>query len=287
MENTKKFFKASYCLIKIHWKQIWAFILFVVGIYYIKVNYDVIATNPNFINIIIVVFTFTLGVLPIVTEINVFGFSLKKELYQTKADFENKILDLKMQITNANNNTNSNYNLLFSPVSSVKNLEELLTQLSSSQQEENSSDKAELGMAAEGEVRYPDYSLEDGSDLNNILFKARRDIEIEIRKALNKLDLPYELGLIRNLGNLKERKYIDSNQYDLFKNVIQLCNRGIHGENVDEQYIIFVRNATPKLLHILETIDFKERIECHTCGYSGERTLGARCPNCGSYLIDG
>ena len=286
MEKIKKFFKSGFCFFRIHWKQIWAFILFAAGISYIKVNYNNIETAPNLINIIIVLFTVTIAVLPIVTEINVFGFSLKKELYQTKTDLENKILDLKMQIVNANSNANSNYNLLYSPVSSVQNLEELLMKLTSSQQEANSSDKAEQGMVAEDEVRYPDYPVEDGSDLNTILFKARRDIEIGIRKALNKLDLPYELGLIRNLINLKERQYIDSSQYDLFKNVIQLCNRGIHGENVDEQYIIFVKNATPKLLNILKNINFQDKIVCCRCGYRGDQSFGNRCPECGNYLDD-
>ena len=112
----------------------------------------------------------------------------------------------------------------------------------------------------------------------------------------NKIYLPIaNNSLILKVDLLYKRKIINSNMMDLITSVTKVCNIGIHGEIINDDYIEFVMASTPSINDYLDRLEIPiekkddpsiDQIECFRCGYQGERSFGNRCPKCGAYLDD-
>lgn len=263
--------------IKLIFKCIWGTVLLILGIYYICTNYKRIVVSMNLMDKAIIAGVFVLIFLPFVSEVSLMGFSLKKEIKNTKQEVKEGLVDLRSQIvdikaiTMQNNTQTLNIGYLPSKDEMSKILEE-------NNEMKISEEKAIYGSENENKFRVSDDSV--------YLFKVRFTLDKLIDELLNKEHIFSHETAIRRLKN---SKLISTNLLNQIIQVRNICNRGIHGEIISKEYIAFVRKIVPNLYKQLEqaakhTGD-KYYIVCPRCKFSGYSEYKNSCPSCG-YVFD-
>lgn len=130
---------------------------------------------------------------------------------------------------------------------------------------------------------YSDMAL---SDKNLFLFKVRLVIEKKLDELLIKYSMKGSQKSSVNIGRLRYHGLLSIEAEDKLTKVISICNRGVHGELVDDDYITYVEA-------ILEEIDndllkppksdegkMDRFVVCTRCGYAGASPYDNFCPKC-------
>lgn len=209
---------------------------------------------------------------PLFSEMEFMGIKLKKEVEKAAKEVKDTVSELKIQIMElrlSNSNANS-LSLTFSgDVPSRKELSEVMN-----------------GQRSQGdEIVKPINPDEIVTDETVYLFKVRLTIEQALRKFCDRLNYDGRCGIDRLLGYSVECGLLDRKTADYAKQIIAICNRGIHGEIVSNEYIEFVKSMLPKVLRqINETtsrLGYKFYFVCPRCKYSGYSEYENVCPDCG------
>lgn len=200
------------------------------------------------IGIVFLLFT----IMPFFYEIDVFGFKVRRELNQidnkvnkTNLELNSKLLELKQNISlnNSNNLYFGDYNI------SDERLQTLMQEYASKNNNEvkNIEDKISVEESALlcFKVRY---------NLEKVLTKIAYQNDIEMNKT----------GLGQTLYNLYKREVIQGNLYSVLKEMIALCNRGIHGESLSKKQRDFIEGTYEGITRELEYLhDNYNKFELH------------------------
>ncbi|HDM8146029.1 TPA: hypothetical protein P0E33_004885 [Vibrio harveyi] len=239
-----------------NFKTLWWLILVVVIGYYFYGRYDqLILGKPSYFDTIAFIIWVGICLAPIFQEMDLFGVKLKQQVEQFQKDMFHQLAILKTEITssievsNANQN-NISVNAASEPLkdSDLKKIEKRIDQL----------------MEQKG-IKISQPNLPDIDDVKIEMFKVRSAFETLVQER------PYNIGnsvaytaitpqsfsprrhtLGRELDDLMRNTYISKDILSSVKEIISVCNTAIHGGELTESQLHFVRTSAPKLYKALE-----------------------------------
>ena len=236
---------------KISW---WILLLGITGtILYYRVN-AIISGKSVPIDILVFLIFIVLMLVPIFSEIELFGIKLKKEIEELKKDISIKFGDIKNEIRNNQTQTFNATIKGFGPPPPDNKLPELEKEIDRIVSEKLEKIGAPPELKLKGRIHVPD---------NNILmFKVRYNIENELRRIWEQrfLDNENEINrryqpVIKIIQDLTKYELIDKNFYYILKEIISICNYAIHGEKVTDKQVKFVSKNAKQVLDYLRQIN--------------------------------
>lgn len=225
-------------------KKWWYCVLLVLSsLYVFFYRYDIYELSDlNAMNLIFITWLVLL-LLPLLSEVEILGVKIKKEIEETKSE----IKELGYQLTElklSNNNSNVTNNYLSGPLPSKEELQKY-------------SDK-QVDQAKEKATNYStDLSNEIDSMKSEVpqqstyLFQIRYNLERAVYNLCVKNGYRRYPIMRRMLEQLKEQNLLSSEQFNLINNIISITNRGIHGEIVSNEYIEFIKSVYPDIHRFL------------------------------------
>lgn len=250
------------------------FLLFISTFYVIKYRFDIYEMKElDARNLIFILWIFLLGI-PLFSEIEIGAVKLKKEIEKARIDAKNSIDELKCQIQEmkvANTNTLVVNN---QPLPSQDELSQLQKQA-----------EADKSVKNGGEIEF------NVAEDNIYLFQVRLSIEKKLLTLCNFFQYNERKSMYTMTQFLIKHEVIDYRIAGLIREVINIANRGVHGEIIDSSYLQFVKETYPVIENNLDkNIDFYTNnnyyFACPRCGYSGPSKYNNICPKCGFVLDD-
>lgn len=211
-------------------------------------------------------------VLPLFSEMDLFGIKLKKEVYKATEEVKEKIMDLKLQLIQSQQLSNS--------IAIDLGNQWLPTEKKMKILKENIQKKAEEN---------PHFTVENqkmsrGNEKDFLYI--RLIIEKYITELMDKMGCSERIPLSEALKILFKSDILDAVIYDLINQVLKIADRRVHGEIVSEEYINFVAEAFPQIEANLKQINNEFiYMVCPRCKYSGYSKYENVCPKCG-YIND-
>lgn len=256
-------------MLKKHWWYI--FLLIISSVYVFRYRYDIFQmTELNAQNLIFILWLVLLG-LPLFSEIEIGNVKLKKEIEQTRAEVKESIGELKLQILDMKvSNVNSNTFFLNNPPLPSK------YELSQLQKHAEYDNSLEFPTSADFKI----------SGDNVYLFQVRLSLEKQLSALCNMFQYGERRSMYSIVQILVQHEVIDRNTAGLIREIINIANRGVHGEIVDNDYLQFVKKTYPMIKRTLDAAyNFYSNnsyyFECPQCHYQGPSKYSNVCPKCG------
>ena len=212
--------------------------------------------------------------MPLFSEIEIGNLKLKREIEETRAEVKESIGELKYQILEMRiNNTNSNSNTVVlgtQPLPSKDELSEMQRHVDKSQ-----------------DIRFENEVTFNVTEADIYLFKVRLDLEKQLLALCKMFSYNERKTMHSMINTLIQHEVIDYDMAGLIREIVNIANRGVHGEIVDNEYIQFVENTYPMIKKRLkkEYTYFTNNsyyFECKKCHYQGPSKFRNECPKCGS-----
>jgi len=192
------------------------------------------------------------ALLPLIVEINFFGIQLKRHIDELRDEVKEEISTLRAEIQNNNTNKNQlNQNLVVSPGpppdSQLKDLEHRFTQVV---------ERALRSVGAPSpQNQAPVISRVD--DKVALLFSARYQIEKELRRIWTTRFQDQgrrPVPAISIATSLVNGELIPADFAHAIRDVYAVCTPAIHGEDISDAKLDFVRDLAPKIIATLKEI---------------------------------
>ena len=227
--------------LKIIW---WVIILLITSTtLYLRYN-DIISGNAVHFDVFIFIIWVAIMLAPIFQEVNIFGLKLKQSVDELK----HQITEVKNEIHNKIT-FSPTLNLNPSDENKIKDLEEKYSKLLEDKLKMSGKD------ASDDDI----INFLNVPDINQFLFATRYRIEKELRRiwenSIGDIERRKRTSLIKILQELINNQIIDKNIYGVLREVIAISNYGIHGEEIFENQINFIKDIAPKLIATLEEIE--------------------------------
>lgn len=225
-------------VIKKRWWHI--FLLIISSIYVFVYRNDIYQmTELNSHNLIFILWLILLF-LPLFSEIEIGSVKLKKEIEQTRADVKESVGELKHQILDLKiSNNNAMYVYNYQPLPSREELSQLQVNIMPEDNEH---------FITKDEPQIPNDNV--------YLFKVRLDLEKQLFALCNLFQYEVQYNERRTMYSmvqfLIQHEVINRNTAELIRKILNIANRGVHGEIIDNDYILFVKNTYPKIQKVLE-----------------------------------
>ncbi|HFU76236.1 MAG TPA: hypothetical protein ENK66_08330 [Arcobacter sp.] len=186
---------------------------------------------------------------PLFSEFELFGIKLKQEIEDLKKNIDIKLGNIRNDINNTQTVTN-NFAGINAPSSdeTIKKLEKKLDEII------NNQSKPE------------DFSLENSSlesmtfvpENNIMMFKIRFNIENEIRRIwqikFSEKENRYK-PIVKMMNELVTYNIINQDLYNILREVLSICNIGIHEDKLTEKQVSFVMKHSDEIIHYLKNFD--------------------------------
>lgn len=265
------------CWILKNIKSLWCSLLFILGVVYITLNYTRILFSPTIIDYFIISGTVILAFWPIISEITIVGFSVKKEIQNTKQEMREALIDLKGQLIDIKTTTTQNTTQYFGS-----------DFLLSKSEINNAINK--IHPAPESDLEKIDNNPFEVTDETLYLFKVRFSLEKYLNNIFTRLGYTETVPLIRKIDILFQDNIINAEMKQNIKQLLSICNRGIHGEIISKDYIEFIEKIIPQIYRELnkftQRLGYKSIISCPICKYAGYSNTENVCPKCGHVTND-
>ena len=225
-------------------KVFWYIVLLCAGTAYVVLNRKAIyqLDKMNAVNVIFIVWLVVL-ILPLFSEIELFGIKLKKEVEKVKedvSDSKKEIKDVKDQLIDLkiSNSVSAVVNVAMQPLPPAESLSGYSRSYSP------------------GAVRTAS-AEEQGEGILGISFQSAVLSQIKTGFEKNLSEICRMSGAAEGtaadmLAGLKNRELIDSSELSLLSLVFQIALRGFYGEEIREEYFIFVRDALPEVNQLFQ-----------------------------------
>ncbi len=258
-------------------RKCWYLLLLVVSSWFVYQNRVVVLNfefeNFNSISLVFILWLVLL-MLPLFSEMELFGVKLKKEVEKNRAEVKDSInelktqmLDLRISNTLANSQSISIYT---SQLPTDKEVKETL---------------ADVAKTPRQGIEQEKQSIDDFvSETSIYLFKVRFTLEKILSALCEKLSYSGIPNTNRMLTYVLKSGLIDKKIADYISQVNAICNRGIHGEIISDEYIQLVEALLPKILSELNSITsrfgYKHYFVCPRCKFSAYSDCENECPVC-------
>ena len=223
---------------------IWWFLLVGFFAYLLYQRYEfIIRGTATGTDIVIFVILIALAAIPLFQEVSIFGVSFKKKIDSLRNDIEKQIFSLRSEIKNVI--------YLYPPTpppdSELASIEERIRPIIGQTLKELGMEKP---VPITEETRVP--------DVTQFLFSIRYAIENELRRIFNvrweSLVKEGYLSIPQMLRELYDLKKVEPQIHDAIREVNAICSAGIHGKEVSEKAVNFVRDVAPGLLASLRAV---------------------------------
>lgn len=252
-------------------KKVWWFLLTVLGIIYIVRNYSNLNTTSTSLDMLIIYATIVLIFMPLISEISLMGMSVKKQIENTRKEMHDEIYKIRNDIINIKQSNTNNNDISIDLSGVLPSKDKVESDLRKHEEESQTidTDKSEFNDISE-DILY--------------LFKVRFSIETRINEIIEKLNLPSSTIFVE-LNKLLKKGVLNVDTYGILQRILSICNRGIHSEIIDQEYITYVRTLYPsitsELTELDESIKGPHYCVCPRCKYQGYSEYSNVCPNCG------
>jgi len=234
-------------------KILWWWILLLLITYFLFTRYsDLIAGKATPADIIIFLVWISLWLLPLVSEINILGIMIKKEVEAIKRDFTEKIEAIRNEIQNSidvRSQFNPHLTLQMPPPDSqLPTIEERV-------RSEIQRAMLQYGIQ-QSSVEQDQITV---SESETYLFSVRNNIERELRRIYSQF-FPNDTrerytSVIAISRVLTNNEIISPGLAEAIRQVYRSCSAAIHGEDVSEAQVNFVRDTARELLSTLRAIN--------------------------------
>ena len=254
-------------------KQKWWYLVLLIlsTIYVFYYKYDIYQLKElNTMNLIFILWVVLL-LLPLFSEMELFGIKLKKEVVKAKAEVKEDLNDIRMQIMDlkiSNSNANTiNFGNGFLPT------EQKLKELA-----ESSAKKTDITLDAKVPNKFELEIAEEGI----YLFKVRLMLEKSLTDLCEKTGYNGHKSMYEMMRHLTRCEVLNGKTAELIDQITKIANRGVHGEIVSKEYIDFIKQVLPELQkQLYETNIQLHYCICPRCKYSGYSRFENVCPQCG------
>ncbi len=216
---------------------------------YIQRN-SILGAKPTSVDLLLSVAVIACLFFPFVQEISIGGISLKKELENTKKEigetlghFQNEIITSVASIA-----VSPTFNVSTQPLS-----DEALAQL-----EDKMEQTVNRVFQSISSGESPESSIIKVEDDTLFLFSARHNVERELRRIWgnrDSQDARWPSTVHYMTRKLADAEIIPRDFISAIKEVYSACSPAIHGEEVTQQQVNFVRDLAPKIVATLQHID--------------------------------
>lgn len=229
-------------------KIIWWGLLLIIMIYLFHQRYPCfIDGSANLIDLVIFIILLVLIMFPLFEEISLFGFSFKKEINRLRENIKEQVTTLKNEIHSSINVSPQFIYPLPPPDSQLPDLEERIKLSVSSALNSQGIKKDDF---QETQINTPEAA--------QYLFNVRFNIEKELRRVWNdrfgQENTRRSLPLFQITKLLANSDLIPSDLIQAIREVYSVCTPAIHGENVSEAQLEFVKDIAPVLIETLQII---------------------------------
>lgn len=196
---------------------------------------------------IMLIFWISLALLPIVVELNLFGFSLKNKIERVEGNLKNDIQSLRLDMQNtlnASTNAMQNLTLNIPPQDSQLNemRDSILNDLRKEMQQRGGKKDSKAIPSPPPNIVY--------------LINVRRTLEIEVKRllsdALGKQDRYKSINSMARI--LHRYEVIPHNILEAILTVYRTCSAAVHGEEVTQTQYEFVAEIAPELISTLQSM---------------------------------
>ena len=270
-------------------KQKWWYLVLLIlsTLYVFYYKYDIYQLKElNTVNLIFIIWVVLL-LLPLFSEMEIFGIKLKKEVIKAKAEVKENLNDIRMQIMDlkiSNSNTNT-INVRNGFLPTEQKLKELIEEFktNSNSNDDNSgevSSTPKTGIKSDDKVPTK-FDLEIAEE-SIYLFKVRVMLEKSLTDLCEKTDYNGRKSMYEMIRHLNRYELINGKTVELINQITKIANRGVHGEIVSKEYIDFIKQVFPELQkQLYEANRQLHYCVCPRCKYSGYSLFENVCPKCG------
>ena len=231
-------------------KIIWWFLLAGFLAYLLSQRYDsIISGATSATDIVIFLIFIALLSTPLFQEVDFFGVRLKREIDTLRTEFKEQIINLRSDIQNTiNMRTEISPHIYLAPPSDseLRSIEERIRPI------------LEQTLKQLG-IEKPAPKIEEiVPDDTQFLFSVRYAIENELKRIAKWLWIPQERRYrtaLQIANDLLQRGAIVPASVELIREVFAICSSAIHGEDVTETSVKFVKDASSPLLAYLKSIE--------------------------------
>lgn len=231
-------------------KIIWWSLLTGLLTYLLSYRYDdLLIGKSNVLDIFVFLIWIGLLLAPIFAEVDLFGVRFKKEIEELKSTLIQQILDLKAVLLNSINVTTSIYpqfNFASPPDSQLPEMEERFRRIL---HEYMSSQGIQTPEQFGNIVRVPDNV--------QFLFSVRYQLESELRRIWEQRFRQSNRRFVtinQIITALIHSELIDHGLAGIIREVYSMCSPAIHGGEVSENQVNFMRDIAPNLLATLRAL---------------------------------
>lgn len=232
--------------VKVGW---WGFLLLLVGyLLYTQLKFIKNGESSN-ISIFIFLIFIILLLLPLFSEFEFFGIKLKKDIEDLKKETNAKFENIKNEIRNTQSQAVTNNFQGYGPPPSNEEIENLKKDIQKLKDEQNSSINDSDISSISPRISVPQ---------NNIMmFKIRFNIENEIKRLWQQKfqfqDNRYQ-PVTKMLNDLSKHEVIQKNLHRILREILSICNIGIHGDNLTDYQIDFALKQSKEVIDYLKSL---------------------------------
>jgi hypothetical protein len=232
-------------------KIVWWIILLILTGFILFKRYDAIAQGVSVPTDFFILLVFiALMLVPIFSEINLFGIKLKREIEDLKTEINVKFGDLKNEIKTSQNQTFNATIQGFGPPPPDNKLPEL----------ENDIERiVRIKLKEHGLHEMPKLAGRiDVPDDNINLFKVRYNIEKQLKRIWESrfeetsIDVRFKYQpILKVIQDLTKYEIIGKDFDGILREILSICNYAIHGEKVTDNQVLFVTKNAKEVLDYL------------------------------------
>jgi hypothetical protein len=231
-----------------NFKATWWFILVIVIGFYLCGRYPkLIEGSPSYFDAIAFVIWIGVCLAPIFQEMDLFGVKLKQQINDLKVGVDHQFSLMKTELKSSIEISNANSNQIYFQSGSIPPKDSEIPDIS----EQIQSTLNQMGIYPENEG--PE-NIDVGIDPIHIeMFKIRLAFEILLRKHSSENQeylRRYSIG--KQLRELHDSRGVSKQVLSGVMEIISVCNYAVHGEQLTDAQISFVRESAPGLLKALK-----------------------------------
>ena len=225
-------------------KIVWWIVLIGITTRTLQLRYeDIISGKSVPFDVFVFIIWVSLMLAPLFQEISIFGIKLKQSIDELKS----QINEVKNEISNKNT-FNPTINLTPTADNKIQELEDKYSKILDNILKNK-------GINPESKPK----NTFNVPESNQFLFATRFRIENELRRiweySIGSQQERRKTSVTHILRDLTDNRIITKDVYYPLREVIAIANYGIHGEDVSEKQVDFVKDIAPKLIATLEEIE--------------------------------
>lgn len=234
-------------------KILWWLLLLALALYYLIIRFPYFTLGESIpLDILITLLFFALMLVPIFSEITLFGITLKREIKELKEEVTTKLAEIRTDIKNTQSQTVHTTIHGFGPPPPDTRLPEL----------EREIDRIVKARLQQHQPAFPPPTDFVVPQDHLELFSIRYKIESELRRIWSRRfategmnDRSRHQPLIRLLQDLNKAQIIDDNFSGILREVLSICNYAIHGEKVSDHQVDFVKKNAQVIVKYLTELE--------------------------------